>query len=97
MLELVEAADRGGVPEGVNLPAEIERREDRLAAIAEAKAKIEARAQEHFLREQAEYEAKRAKRQAREAAAEKKRGGNPSSRKRQRLAFSFPVFDNGAV
>jgi len=77
MLKLAEAADRSAVPDGVNLPDEIKRREDRLAAIATAKAKIEARAQERFAREQAEYQAKMAKRQAKEAATGKKPGGKP--------------------
>jgi len=75
MLELAEAADQGSVPDGVDLPAEIARREDRLAAIAAAKAKIEARASERFAREQAEYEAKMAKRQAKQGATGKKPGG----------------------
>lgn len=77
MLALAEAADQGNVPEGVDLPAEIARREDRLAAIAAAKAKIEARAKERFEREQVEYEAKLAKRQARQEATGKKPGGKP--------------------
>ena len=77
MLELAEAADRGGAPDGVDLPAEIARREDRLAAITAAKAKIEARAAERFAREQAEYEAKLAKRQAKQKATGKKPGGKP--------------------
>lgn len=50
MLALAEAADKGSVPEGVDLPEEMKRREDRLAAIAAAKAKIEARAKERFER-----------------------------------------------
>ena len=77
MLKLAEAADQSGVPEGVDLPAEIKRREDRLAAIAVAKAKIEARAKERQEREQAEYEAKMAKRQATQEATGKKPGGKP--------------------
>ena len=77
MLKLAEAADQGNVPEGVDLPAEIKRREDRLAAIATAKAKIEARAKERFEREQAEYEAKMAQRQAKQASTGKKPGGKP--------------------
>jgi transposase len=77
LLELAEAADQSAVPDGVSLPEEIQRREDRLAAIAAAKAKIEARARERFEREQAEYQAKLAKRQAKEKATGKKRGGKP--------------------
>jgi hypothetical protein len=44
LLALAEAADQSSVPDGVSLPDEIKRREDRLAAIATAKAKIEERA-----------------------------------------------------
>lgn len=78
MLELAEAADQRAVPDGVSLPDEIKRREDRLAAIAKAKAKIEAQARERFEREQAEYQAKMAKRQAKEKATGKKPGGKPA-------------------
>lgn len=73
MLALAEAADQSAVPDGVSLPDEIKRREERLAAIAEAKAKIEARAQERFAREQAEYEEKKAKHE--EKKANKQRRG----------------------
>jgi transposase/IS5 family transposase len=75
MLKLAEAADQSSVPDGVSLPDEIARREDRLTAIAVAKAKIEERAKERFLREKAEYDAKLAARAAREAATGKKPGG----------------------
>ncbi|MBK1701363.1 transposase, partial [Thiococcus pfennigii] len=56
LLALAEEADGGHVPDGLSIPQELMRREDRLAAIAEAKAKIEARAAERFAREQADYE-----------------------------------------
>ncbi|MHB1360393.1 MAG: IS1182 family transposase [Rhodocyclaceae bacterium] len=75
MLDLAEAADQSSVPDGVSLPDEIKRREDRLAAIAVAKAKIEARAKERFERERAEYDAKMAARAAKEAVTGKKSGG----------------------
>jgi len=77
LLALAAAADQSGIPDGVKLPDEIQRREDRLAAIAAAKAKIEARAQERFEREQGEYEAKMAKRKAKAEASGKKPGGKP--------------------
>jgi hypothetical protein len=64
LFELAGRADGSGVPDGMSLPEELKRREDRLAAIAEAKTKIAARAQERFLREQADYEAKLAAREA---------------------------------
>jgi len=72
-----EAADREPVPDGMDVPAEIARREARLAALAEARAKIEARAQERFEVEQQEYEARQAKRQAQRVAGKKPRGKNP--------------------
>jgi len=77
MLVLAEAADQSKIPEGVNLPDEIKRREDRLTAIATAKAKIEARAKERFVREQSEYEAKVAARTTKESATGKKSRGKP--------------------
>ena len=77
MLKLAEAADLSDLPDGVSLPDEIKRREDRLAAIAEAKTKIEARAKERLEREQAEYQAKLDKREAKEKANGKKPGGKP--------------------
>jgi hypothetical protein len=46
-------------PDGMSIPEELERRELRLAAIAEAKAKIEAQADE---RRQAEHQTKLAAR-----------------------------------
>ncbi|MBC7135800.1 MAG: transposase, partial [Oceanibaculum nanhaiense] len=43
LLALAEAADRADVPDGMSVPEELALREARLARIAEAKAKIEAR------------------------------------------------------
>ena len=78
LLNLAESADQGALPDNLDLPGEIARREDRLAAIAAAKAKIEARAQERFEREQAEHEQKLADRQTRQQASGKKpRGKGP--------------------
>ena len=61
----------------LDLPAELKRREDRLAKIAEVKAEIERRAQGRYAQEQAEYEAKRAERAAKEQARGRKLGGKP--------------------
>ena len=41
LLALAESSDRAAVPDGMDVPAEIARREDRLSAITRAKAKIE--------------------------------------------------------
>ncbi len=77
LLALAEQTDQAEFPDGVKLPAEIKRCEDRLAAIAAAKVKIEARAQERFAREQAEFDARMVKRAAREKATGKRPGGKP--------------------
>jgi transposase len=77
LLALAEAADRADVPDGMSVPEELARREDRLARLAEAKAAIEARATERFAREQAEHAAKMTARAAREKATGKKPGGKP--------------------
>ena len=68
LLALAEQADNEKIPEGLNLPDEIKRREDRLQAIGQAKANIEKRAHARHEQEQAEYQAKLAKRS--ELAAE---------------------------
>ena len=62
------------------MPEELKRREDRLAAIAAAKVKIEARAAERFAREQADYEAKLAARAAKAAATAR----SPAARRPRR-------------
>jgi len=77
LLALAENSDRAAVPDGMDVPAEIARREDRLSAIAQAKAKIEQRAAERRAVEQQEFEAKTAKRQAQRNAGKKPRGKDP--------------------
>ncbi len=77
LLALAENSDRASVPDGMDVPAEIARREDRLSAIAQAKAKIEQRAAERRAVEQQEFEAKTAKRQAQRNAGKKPRGKDP--------------------
>jgi transposase len=77
LLALAESNDQAGLPDGMDVPAEIARREDRLSAIAQAKAKIEQRAGERHQLEQQEYEAKTAKRQAQREAGKKPRGKDP--------------------
>ena len=77
LMELAEAADNEKIPDGMNLPDEIARREDRLKAIATAKAQIEERAKERHEQEQAEYEAKLAKREATAKESGKKSRGKP--------------------
>jgi transposase len=77
LLRKAEAADRADVPDGMSIPEELARREARLAAIAKARATIEARAKERHTRERAEHEAKLKAREAKTAATGKKPGGRP--------------------
>ncbi len=77
LLALAEQADGADIPDGVSLPEEIKRREDRLAVMADAQRKIAARAEERFQREKADYDGKMARRAAREKEAGKKLGGKP--------------------
>ncbi len=77
LLARAEAADKADIPDGMSIPDELARREDRLQKIAQARTKIEARARERFAREQAGHEAKLAAREAKTAATGKKPGGKP--------------------
>ena len=77
LMAKAEAADQADVPDGMSIPEELARHEQRLAAIARAKATIEARAKERDARERADYEAKLAAREAKTAATGKKPSGRP--------------------
>ena len=77
LLARAEAADQTDIPDGISIPEELARREDRLEKLAVARAKIEARAKERFAREMADHEAKLAAREAKTAATGKKPGGKP--------------------
>lgn len=72
-----EAADRSPVADGMDIPAEIARREERLVALAEAKAKIEQRAAERHQAEQEDYEARMSRRETQRKAGKKPRGKDP--------------------
>ena len=75
LLGKAEAADQADVPDGMQVPEELSRREKRLAEIARAKAVIEARAKQRHARERAEYEAMMEAREARAAETGKKPRG----------------------
>ncbi len=55
LLARAEAADQADVPDGLSIPDELARREKRMAKLAEARAKIEARAKECYEQETAEH------------------------------------------
>jgi transposase len=78
LLQKAEAADRADLPEGLNIPEELQRREHRLDAIRKAKVEIERRAAERHTREQAAYREKMAERVRKEQETGKKpRGKQP--------------------
>ncbi len=78
LLVLSEQADRVELPEGLVIEDEITFRKNRLANLAEAKAVLEARAQERYEAEQAEYEAKmRAREEKARQTGRKPRGRAP--------------------
>lgn len=77
LMALAEVANNEKIPEGMNLPEEIARRKDRIKAIAVAKTKIEARARERFELEQADYQAKVDKREAKSKGSGKPPRGKP--------------------
>lgn len=77
LLAMAESEDRKNVPDGMNVPQEIARREERLAALAQAKRKLEARAGERDAVQQAEFEDKTARREAQRKAGKKPRGKDP--------------------
>jgi transposase len=77
LFALAETADQSALPEGMDLPKEIARREDRLKRLAEAKIVLEARAAERLAFEQAEHAAKLREREAQQERTGKKPRGNP--------------------
>jgi len=80
LLALAEQADTANIPDGMSLPKELKLRQDRLAAMAAAKAKIAARAAERYAREKAEFDEKMSKRQAKQDETGKKsRGKAPTA------------------
>jgi transposase len=76
LLQMAEAADAADIPDGMDLPDELARREDRLAAIARAKAEIKQRATERDQKAQEEYGQKIADRRKREEKTGRKPGGH---------------------
>jgi transposase len=79
LIALGEQADQVEWPDGLDLEVEVAFRQARLANLAQAKAVLEARAQERYEAEQAEYEAKL---RAREEKA-RETGRQPRGRKPQ--------------
>jgi hypothetical protein len=79
LFTLSEQSEQPEVSDGLVVGNELARREDRLARLAEAKAVLQARAQERAAAEQADYEAKMAQRAERQRTTGRRPGGRPPS------------------
>jgi transposase len=79
LLAKAEQADATPLQDGLTIPEEITRRQERKAALAQARAEIEARAQARYAGQRAEHEAKLAARAAKQARGEKVRGKPPQA------------------
>ena len=87
LMALAEAADNTAIPDGMDLPAEIARREDRLKVMASARATLEERARERHQHEQREHQAKLDQRAAKARDSGKPpRGRPPAPRRRPPVA-----------
>lgn len=76
LIAKAEQADSTPLQEGLTIPQEITRRQERKAALEKARAEIEARAQARYTIELAEHEKKMAERAAKQERGEKV-GGKP--------------------
>ena len=80
LMRQAEEADVTEQPDGLDIPEELARRQERLARIAEAKAEIERRATQRYAEEHEEYEKKVQERhQKAEESGRKPRGREPQA------------------
>lgn len=77
LLKKAKDADSTPLEDGLSIPEEIQRRQDRKAQLAKARAEIEVRALARVAEEQAEYEAKVSKREAIRQQGKKPKGTEP--------------------
>jgi hypothetical protein len=97
LLALSDRAERGELPEGLDVEAEIIFRRERLANLAQAKAVLELRAEERYQAEKAEYEAKlrereeKAKRTGRKPRGRKPKPPKPGPRDKDQYNFTDPT------
>lgn len=78
LLRQAEEADEADLPDGMSIPDELARREERLDTIAKAKAEIQRRASERYAKEKETYDQKMAERKVKEQESGKKpRGREP--------------------
>jgi len=79
LLAKAEQADATPLQDGLTIPGEIIRRQERQAALAQARAEIEARAQARYAAGLAEHEAQLARRAAKQERGEKVGGKPPAA------------------
>ena len=93
LFALAKATDGGQLPAEMNIQDEIERRQQQLARLAEAKKVLEARAQARYEAEQAEYEAKMQARAEKAAKTGRKPSGQapkpPTARPGDKDQYNF--------
>ena len=78
LMERAEQAEAQETKEVLDIPAELARREKRVAALTQARQVIEERAKEMAAAQQEEFKAKQAQRQAQREAGHKPRGPEPT-------------------
>lgn len=78
LMKKAEEADATPLEDGLTIPEEIVRRQERKAALAKARAEIEARSQARYALELADYQKKMAERQTRQEQGEKVSGKPPT-------------------
>jgi len=79
LLQKATEADQAEVNDGLDLPGELARREDRLKALGEAKAKIIERIEPRDAQAQQAYQEKVSRREAQRQAGQKPRGPEPKA------------------
>ena len=79
LMERAQQAEAQESKDALDIPAELTRREERKAALQQARQVIEARAKELAVAQQADYEAKQAKRQAQRDEGKNPRGPGPTA------------------
>jgi transposase len=101
LLAKAEEADSTPLQDGLSIPDEIKRREDRITKLREAKRVIEARAKARFEAEQADYAAKLAAREAKEKETGRKSRGNkpepPEEGPRSKDQYNFTDPESGIM
>jgi transposase len=93
LLAVAEGIDQGSLPEGLDVEFEVALREARLLNLDEAKSILEARAEERYQAEKAEYDAKRQEREEKTKRTGRKPGGRspkpPTAGPRENDQYNF--------